>query len=230
MDNTHIDDILERTLDDLRLSRSERTALDEILAGLDRDSRRLEVVRSRAFEVARARLSDSKDVAVLDWLEAVIRAIESAGTDDRSTRVAEAWFSPHSDCAGRIVQLIQRSRDTIDVCVFTITSDRITSALLAAHERGITVRVITDDLKAGDLGSDIADLERAGIALATDDSSSHMHNKFAIFDGHVVITGSYNWTRSAARANQENLIVTDNPAPVRRFIDEFDRLWRTFRR
>ncbi|MCP4898416.1 MAG: DUF1669 domain-containing protein [bacterium] len=230
MDTSQIDAILEQTLADLRLSRSERSALDEILAEYDGDARQLEVVRSRAFELARSRLGDSSDVAVLGWLEAVIRSIESAQAPQQDAALAEAWFSPHSDCAGRIMQLVERSQKSIEVCVFTITDDRITHALLESHARGTDIRIITDDMKAGDLGSDINDLAEAGIPLATDNSSAHMHNKFAIFDGTTVITGSYNWTRTAARANQENLIVTDDRELVRRFSAEFDRLWRAFHR
>ncbi len=230
MDTARIDEILAQTLDDLRLSRSERSALDEILADFDGDARDLEVIRSRAFEIARSRTTDSKDIAILGWLEAVMRAIESAQASQQESILAEAWFSPHSDCAGRLVQLINRSKKSIDVCVFTITSDRLTHALLEAHSRSVKIRIITDDMKAGDLGSDITDLANAGIDIVTDDSPAHMHHKFAIFDAATVITGSYNWTRSASRVNQENLIVSQNRDLLRRFSEEFGQLWRAFRR
>ena len=52
-------------------------------------------------------------------------------------------------------------------------------------------------------------LARSGIAVAFDSSPHHMHHKFAIFDLTRLLTGSYNWTRSAAESNEE----------------EFDILW-----
>jgi phosphatidylserine/phosphatidylglycerophosphate/cardiolipin synthase-like enzyme len=55
-----------------------------------------------------------------------------------------------------------------------------------------------------------------------------MHHKFAVFDRRSVLTGSYNWTRSAFRANQENTILTEDPTLVRLFEGEFERLWRRF--
>ena len=55
-----------------------------------------------------------------------------------------------------------------------------------------------------------------------------MHHKFAVFDRKVLLTGSYNWTRSAASENQENLIVTEAPGLVRSFAAEFDKLWAAF--
>jgi phosphatidylserine/phosphatidylglycerophosphate/cardiolipin synthase-like enzyme len=54
-----------------------------------------------------------------------------------------------------------------------------------------------------------------------------MHHKFAVFDGKLAATGSYNWTQSAERANYENLIFLDDPAVVSRFATEFQRLWQS---
>ena len=39
-----------------------------------------------------------------------------------------------------------------------------------------------------------------------DNKSFHMHNKFAIIDKFVLLTGSFNWTEQAVYGNQENLI------------------------
>ncbi|MCA9056002.1 MAG: endonuclease, partial [Planctomycetaceae bacterium] len=47
------------------------------------------------------------------------------------------------------------ARETVDVCVFTITDDRITRAILDAHRRRVRIRILSDDDKSGDLGSDV---------------------------------------------------------------------------
>jgi phosphatidylserine/phosphatidylglycerophosphate/cardiolipin synthase-like enzyme len=52
-----------------------------------------------------------------------------------------------------------------------------------------------------------------------------MHHKFAVVDGKTFLTGSYNWTRGAARDNEENLVVTDDPRPVSSYSEAFERLW-----
>ena len=54
-----------------------------------------------------------------------------------------------------------------------------------------------------DLGSDIERHVKAGIAVKVDRTEHHMHHKFAVVDGKSVVTGSYNWTKSAAEFNQE---------------------------
>ncbi len=55
-----------------------------------------------------------------------------------------------------------------------------------------------------------------------------MHHKFALFDGARLMTGSYNWTRSAAQHNHENLVVSDDHELVGAFGKTFERLWASF--
>jgi mitochondrial cardiolipin hydrolase len=219
-----IDDWLARSLDDRRFSRSERQALGEFLATLgsaiDRDS-----VRRRAFEVARSALKQPDDLPVLAWLEEVTRAIREVGQVADRPVVAEAFFSPGDDCPRAIGRLLAGAGRTADICVFTITDDRLSDAILDAHRRAVAIRIITDDAKAEDLGSDVGRFERSGIPTRVDRSPFHMHHKFAILDGETLLTGSYNWTRGAARDNEENLIVTANPRFLAPFQGTFDRLW-----
>jgi phosphatidylserine/phosphatidylglycerophosphate/cardiolipin synthase-like enzyme len=119
-----------------------------------------------------------------------------------------------------------RTRKTADICVFTITDDRISSAIVAAHQRRVAVRIITDNDKQHDFGSDIERLRGAGIALKVDATEHHMHHKFALLDGVTLLNGSYNWTRSAATFNEENLIVTSDSALVASFANQFEAMWR----
>ena len=62
-----------------------------------------------------------------------------------------------------------------------------------------------------------------------DNSPSHMHHKFAVIDGRLLLNGSFNWTRSAVLENRENVVVTDNPALVAAFNREFERLSKEFK-
>ena len=97
-----------------------------------------------------------------------------------------------------------------------------------AHRRGVLVRVLSDDEKAHDLGSDVHELRTLGVPVRFDSSPHQMHHKFAVFDGRTAVTGSYNWTRTAAEHNQDNLVVSDDPRLVRTLADEFERLWGLF--
>ena len=55
-----------------------------------------------------------------------------------------------------------------------------------------------------------------------------MHNKFAIIDDKILISGSFNWTVAAGLYNQENILVTDKQFYLEEYIKEFDNLWNQF--
>ncbi len=141
---------------------------------------------------------------------------------------AAAAFSPGKDCLQRITGQLRGAEETADICVFTITDDRISREILGAFERGVRVRVLTDNDKAWDRGSDIDKLRGAGVPVRVDQSDAHMHHKFAVFDERYLLTGSYNWTRSAAMANHENVVLTDDAGLVRAFARTFENLWEAF--
>ncbi|MBL8783605.1 MAG: endonuclease [Deltaproteobacteria bacterium] len=139
---------------------------------------------------------------------------------------SDAVFAPHQDVAARIIRQIEATRTRIDAAIFTVTFDRLTRALLAARQRGVAIRLLTDNDKALDLGSDIARLSHADLDVRIDRTEVHMHHKFAIFDGEVLLTGSFNWTRSANEENHENALFTDDAALVRLYQAEFERCWK----
>src|SRR5688572_17706680 len=113
----------------------------------------------------------------------------------------KAYFSPGTTCQQAIISAIDNAKSSIRICVFTISDDQITAAILRAHQRRIPILLITDNEKLLDLGFDIKQLTEVAIEIRTDNTRNHMHHKFAIIDNQFLITGSYNWTRSAALYN-----------------------------
>ena len=218
--------LLRSMLDDHRLSRAERRALRDLVDERGLDDQRLGVFRAKAFDLAREQLG-AEQAFVVDWLENAIKALMPREQAEPEPRF-EARFSPGLECLHAIVGEFGLARTSVDVCVFTITDDRIVEAITAAHRRGVTVRVITDDDKSIDIGSDIQRLARLGIDVRMDATPDHMHHKFAVFDDARVLTGSYNWTRSAADRNHENLVISDDAELVLAFGKTFERLWAEF--
>ena len=223
-----LDDLLRRSLADHKLSGSEKQELTGFaLKQIDSDQDRA-VARSRVFEVARQAAADEPARQVLSWVEAALKALTpmaAGGPPESPAGPADAFFSPGDACLRQIVHRFATARRTADVCVFTITDDRITRAILDAHRRGVTVRVVTDNEKAFDLGSDVQQIGAAGVPVKVDRTPFHMHHKFAVFDGARLLNGSYNWTRGAARDNEENLIDTGDPKLVAAFLRQFEDLW-----
>jgi len=161
-----------------------------------------------------------------------IRLIKSAPSPQVAAQNANNNFSlffPDDPTAfNRFYGLLKSAKKSMDICVFTITDDRIADTIMKAHSSGVTVRIISDDEKAEDLGADIHKLRNFGIPVHIDNSPAHMHHKFAIIDNAILINGSFNWTRSASDKNNENVQVTDNFQMICEFRREFERLWKKF--
>ena len=151
---------------------------------------------------------------------------------DRSPRQSarypsEVYFSPDGGIREHILRAIDNTASSIDLAVFNITSREIRRSLEGARERGVTIRIITDAEEAKDAHSLARILQGEGfnVRLAHGRDRGIMHNKFALFDGKLLVTGSYNWTYSAERFNNENVIFVSDPQVIDRYKDEFARLW-----
>jgi phosphatidylserine/phosphatidylglycerophosphate/cardiolipin synthase-like enzyme len=227
MNPADLDALLRQSLADHKLSGSEKQALTGFtLSHIDSDQDRA-VARSRAFDVARQAATDDEARRVLSWLEDVLKVVAPSGSGppNPATAPSEACFSPGEGCLRMIASRFSTARRSADLCVFTVTDDRITRAILDAHRRGVAVRLITDNEKAFDTGSDVQQIAAAGVAVKVDRTPFHMHHKYAIFDGARLLNGSYNWTRGAANDNEENLIDTGDPRLLEAFRRHFEALW-----
>ena len=154
------------------------------------------------------------------------------------TAICQAFFSPQDDIKAILIDLIAHEQKSIRVTIFMFTEKEIAQALIAAHQRGVLVEVITDGGNAKDRYSKIPLLQKEGIAVyiyqpqdANSMLSDIMHHKFVVFeknnsDKSLVWTGSFNFTKSANARNQENVVVLDDVAIIKQFRDRFEQLKR----
>jgi len=210
---------LVESLEDFVMSRGERREFRQLMEMIRGDHKSVAIVRKMAFRLATQRMEESNQV--MDWLEAVIKVIYGKENEVKS----RAYFSPGEDCLNEINSFVSGARESLDLCVFTITDNRIVRRIEEAHKRGVKIRLISDNDKSEDLGADVERLDAFGIPTVLDVTDAHMHHKFAIADGRRLLTGSYNWTRAACTENDENIVITNDPALTRQFVDEFQRLW-----
>lgn len=141
-------------------------------------------------------------------------------------------FSDGNQAAATVVERIAAATGTCHVAIYSMTEHRIFSALTNALSRGVDVRVVADMGQAKGASSLIPKLTAAlttnRVALATGRSGGKygiMHNKFAVLDGHTVLTGSFNWTVNADRNNWENFVIILDPMLAHDFEAEFQKLW-----
>ena len=212
------------TGDDESLSRGERRALRALLADDPITPQARAAVRRQLIDAVGKRVRDPRDRKLITWLGDVLALID-ADAGAGSSPEARAWFGPDDGLADILVTSLAAARESIDAAVFTITDDRVAKTLIARHQAGVKVRILTDNDKAWDKGSDIRRFASHGIPVVMDDTPHHFHHKFAVLDGRRLLNGSYNWTRSGDRYNHENLMLTTDPRLVRKYVKAFEEMW-----
>ncbi len=132
--------------------------------------------------------------------------------------------------AEKLIQRIDQAKTSIHIASFETDMVDIANALIRAHKRGVDVRWITDDEFGteadekpghGQLGL----MEKAGIEIIDDQRGGLMHNKFWIFDGETVWTGSTNITISGMFEQDNNLIVIESKDLAAIYEQQFEEMW-----
>lgn len=142
------------------------------------------------------------------------------------TRV-RALFSPQDDPMDRAVRpALRKATRSIDIAVFFLTHKGIAADLIAAHRRGVAVRVILDATAAGNGYTKHEVLRAAGIPVKVEDWGGKMHAKSALIDGETILVGSMNWTSAGEDGNDENtLVIQDNPTLATQYAAWFETMW-----
>jgi len=137
----------------------------------------------------------------------------------------DTYFSPKGGAVDYIIGYIDRTKEYLDIAVYSLTHDAIAQAIIRAQNRGVKIRILTDALQAKGSGSDDELLESAGVSVRRDTQSGLMHHKFAISDGYAIGLGSFNWSVNADTRNMENWNVCRIKYVIDDYQKEFDKLW-----
>ena len=141
------------------------------------------------------------------------------------TTTVEVYFPPNDGASSRLVELINEAKKSIVFLASNFTSDPLSAALIRAHDRGVEVAGLMDAENAvSDTGSDYRLLMESGIPVVLDIDPGNMHHKVLIFDDAIVAFGSYNFTASADKRNDENLLIIHDTELAARFLKEYLRL------
>ena len=131
---------------------------------------------------------------------------------------------------GRLIEKINAAQSSIHIVSFEFDLTPVAEALIAAKQRGVDVRWITDDEHG--LEADVEPghgqfemLGQRGIEVRSDSRSALMHNKFWIFDGQTVWTGSTNVTVSGIYQQNNNVVVIHSPEVAAIYEREFAEMW-----
>ncbi len=137
----------------------------------------------------------------------------------------EVYFSLSDNPQKEIIKNINQAEAFINIAMYIFTDREIALPLVKAQERGVKVRVYLDKDQVEYQYSQSRFLVQKGIRTRISSNKYIMHNKFAIIDNCLLLTGSYNWTFSASNRNDENLMVIDDPEIIEIFQNQFVNLW-----
>lgn len=148
----------------------------------------------------------------------------------------EIYFSPQDDP----IQALRRVVATTDVrlyfMIFAFTDVDLADDLIALHEAGVEVVGVFDESQARGRYSIDERLARAGVPVYIDGNHNaigfaggKLHHKSMVIDvatqsDPVVVSGSFNWSNSATRYNDENLVVLHGTDFATPFLEEFCRV------
>jgi len=164
-----------------------------------------------------------------------------------SIQINDNW-----DLIGTLESLIDSANSSVDLSIYDLEHPRIGAALVRAKNRGLRIRLITDDHNRTDsreLDASMWDLlGSAGIISIDDDgdiyessteiidsdlvnNGADMHNKFAIIDrvspsvqDDLVWTGSTNLTYTGAY-NTNNVVIIKDAEIAKVYELEFEQMW-----
>ena len=146
------------------------------------------------------------------------------------------WANGQTNLLSVLVPLIDEAERSIDVALYSFNLAVPADALIAAHQRGVEVRFITDNRDTPQ--EQVLRLIQAGIPVIEDDygyNNGHglMHHKFWIFDHRLdddpdndyVLTGSWNVTSQGTNTDAQNVIVIQDESVAAIFTAEMDEMW-----
>jgi phosphatidylserine/phosphatidylglycerophosphate/cardiolipin synthase-like enzyme len=142
----------------------------------------------------------------------------------------EAYFTRSRSGAEILERLLSEAQVSIVAALYRLANTRLTSALAAARQRGLSTRLCLNF-------NDHYEENRAAQAVLVRHSipfrllggrggaGSKMHHKFVVVDDRTVAMGSYNWTMESEERNYENLVVLRAPLVASAYSREFEALW-----
>ncbi|MCB8921245.1 MAG: hypothetical protein H6662_06655 [Ardenticatenaceae bacterium] len=155
----------------------------------------------------------------------------TTGGDSTTTGWYEIYFTnptcpPEAERQGGLDETlaadIAQAQRQVDVAAFDFDAVPMVDALIALEQRGITVRVVTDEDNADQ--SSINRLRRNGISVMEDGRSALMHDKFVIIDDRITWTGSLNYTSNGVYCNNNNLVRFDSARLAANYTAEMDEM------
>lgn len=123
-----------------------------------------------------------------------------------------------------LIEVINSAQRSLDIAIYELDLEEVGAAILAARDRGVAVRLVTDTDELEELETLIW-LAEEGVSIIPDERSAIMHNKFMVVDNQAVWTGSWNFTPNGTYRNNNHGIYILSPNLAQNYAAEFEEMF-----
>jgi phosphatidylserine/phosphatidylglycerophosphate/cardiolipin synthase-like enzyme len=134
----------------------------------------------------------------------------------------ENYFSPEDEVMDKLVAYVQGAKESVHFIIFTFTAENLASAMIERDKAGIDVQGVIEN-RGAEQGA-LVSLYCAKLPVKVDGNKYTMHHKVIIIDNQTVITGSFNFTKAANEANDDNVLILHSPAVAALYEQEYQRI------
>ena len=150
---------------------------------------------------------------------------QSVQAESQPAEILAIYFTPPAGGASGLIKQIDGAKKSIKVMAYGFTATNLAEALVRAKRRGVDVGLIQDEKSAQNNRETLPILLAAGIDVRSDGKHAIQHNKVMLIDDDIVITGSYNFTKSAESRNAENIMIVRSSYAAKRYADNWKSHW-----
>jgi phosphatidylserine/phosphatidylglycerophosphate/cardiolipin synthase-like enzyme len=150
---------------------------------------------------------------------------QSVQAQPQPAEILAIYFTPPAGAASGLIKQIDGAKKSIKVMAYGFTATNLAEALVRAKRRGVDVGLIQDEKSAQNNRETLPILLAAGIDVRSDGKHAIQHNKVMLIDDDIVITGSYNFTKSAEKRNAENIMIVRSNYAAKRYADNWKLHW-----
>jgi cardiolipin synthase A/B len=133
------------------------------------------------------------------------------------------------DGAEPVLGLLAEAGRTLRIVQFTLDDPRFVQAVLDAHRRGVSVRVLLNPQKSsGERGNDATfqRFHRAGVSVEwTHPRFPVTHEKAIVIDDERALIASFNLSAKYFGETRDHGVFTEDPAQVEAIVQAFDADW-----
>jgi phosphatidylserine/phosphatidylglycerophosphate/cardiolipin synthase-like enzyme len=134
-------------------------------------------------------------------------------------------FSAEDKAISHLIALVNDAQTSIRFLAFSFTDYPLAQAMIDRAAAGVDVQGVYETFGSNSPRAELKTFYCAHVPVRQDGNSSFLHDKIIIIDNSIVVTGSLNFSSSADDANEENVVILENPEIASLYLQEYEKLW-----